>query len=293
MVSCAQLQTQIEESNKQLNETLQLILREGKTERQELSEKLDTFTVRLDKVDERLDQHDEKHVELENEITTTNNKIVTLDREVTGEIRALQNRVASLEEQQQQHIADVKTLQEEGEDRTNRQLRKTIIFRNVQEIDDDESFKDTKELLARLISTHCEETSYEFSLGNIDRAHRESKRRPNRLTGEAPTREGKRLIFAVFHSWDFCQRVIESFRMKCIRETNFVISADQMYGPLTSRRRKLAFQKRRELKVGGLITSGYVDFPARLMVSMPGEVDETGKKLYKLHSNFSKHQVDT
>ena len=89
-----------------------------------------------------------------------------------------------------------------------------------------------------------------------------------------------------------CQDIIEIFKQKCIQEPNFHIAAEQKYGPLTSKRRQLAFQLRRQLLDAGTIVSGYVDFPAKLMVNFPGEVRGDNKKLYKLHENFSKHQVD-
>ena len=65
-----------------------------------------------------------------------------------------------------------------------------------------------------------------------------------------------------------------------------------MYGPITSARRNLAFQKRKSLKEDGLITSGFVNFPARLMVNVPGEIDRYGKKIYKQHSDFSYTKIE-
>ncbi len=212
-----------------------------------------------------------------------------------GNCELLKNRVAVLERQQVQQQtlpAEIDSLREAGEERTNRQLRKTIIFRNVEEVGENESYDATKELLAKLISDNCMDVTFDYAYDNIDRAHRESKRNPRHHHGQVPSRQGKRLIFAVFHSWDLCQSIIEDFRRQCIREANFNISAEQMYGPLTIKRRQLAFTKRKELKENGQITSGFVDFPARLMVNMPGEVNAVGKKAYKLYADFSKHKVD-
>ena len=64
-----------------------------------------------------------------------------------------------------------------------------------------------------------------------------------------------------------------------------------MYGRLTSKRRNLAFLKRKSLKEQGLITSGYVAFPAKLMVNIPGEFDAFGKKKYTCFRNFSSDEV--
>ena len=73
---------------------------------------------------------------------------------------------------------------------------------------------------------------------------------------------------------------------------SYKIAADQKYGPLTSKRRQMAFQLRRELKDSGVITSAYVDFPAKLMVNVPGDLNGDGKKIYKPYRNFSKEPVN-
>ena len=198
----------------------------------------------------------------------------------------LKNRIDQLQREirdYQDVPAKIRDLAELTESRTNRQLRKTLIFRNIEEVKADETYSETKELLARTISSNTSIT-YQRALDNIDRAHREAKR------DRGGTRQGKRLIYAAFHSWELCQLIIEQFRLRCIREVHFVISADQMYGPLTSRRRNLAFQRRKELKEEGVITGGFVDFPARLMVNIPGNI-VNDKKVYKLHTDFSDHQV--
>ena len=54
-----------------------------------------------------------------------------------------------------------------------------------------------------------------------------------------------------------------------------------MYGPMTTERRRLAMQERKRLKESKDIISGYVDFPAKLMV----KVAKDGK--YKCHKDFS------
>ena len=178
------------------------------------------------------------------------------------------------------------------EDRTNRQLRETLIIKNVPEIGEEntnnstKNYQATKKLLAELISKHLN-IGYDDVFAELKRAHRERDRSDEDLEY---SRKGKRWIYAAFHSWDLSQEVIDTFRLKCIKERAFIISAEQKYGRLTSRRRQLAFTLRKELKDAGTITSGFVNFPARLMVNYPGEMNGN-KKVYKLHSNFSKHKV--
>ena len=75
-------------------------------------------------------------------------------------------------------------------------------------------------------------------------------------------------------------------------EQSFNISVDQKYGPLTTRRRQLAFKLRREMLDSGEIASAYVEFPAKLMVNFVGDVGLDNKKHYKLHKNFSKEPIE-
>ena len=193
---------------------------------------------------------------------------------------ALESQLQPLRDEESAEIARLKEL---IESRTNRQLRKTLIFRNINETKPDEDYAEVKALLARTISENTS-ISHDTALNSIDRAHREAPK-------EEGDRQGKRLIYAAFHSWELSQQVIDELRQRCINDRKFKISAEQMYDPMTSRQRNLAFVKRKELKDQGIIVSGYVSFPARLMVNLPGNVGPTGKKIYKLYKNFSSAEV--
>ena len=281
----------------------------------ELKLQLDTFIARIDNtikgnheqlcekidgVDAKLTDFEERIAKLEEKSHTNENSIGELDANVTiNNIRTAQKfdellkRIEDLEEKLKaldDVPKDIKQLSEDIESRTNRQLRETLVFKNIPETPgvDKESYKDTKDLLATTISETCDGITKEFALSQIKRAHRESgHRRDNK---EHP-RTGKKIIYAAFHSWDLCQTIIEQFREKCIADQDFEISADQKYGPKTNRRRQLAFKLRKQLKQDGAITSGFVDFPAKLMVNYPGEVIGR-KKVYRLHTNFSNQDVD-
>ena len=78
--------------------------------------------------------------------------------------------------------------------------------------------------------------------------------------------------------------------MKCFRLNNVKngagVSAEQKYGPMTTRRRNDALLKRRNLIRSNEITSGYVAFPAKLMVKI-----KPSDKGYKLHTDFSNTEV--
>ena len=248
----------------------------------ELMEKIDGVNKRLESVESRIDELFEENDNLGRTIETN-------QASASNEIQLLRDQISTLEEKivtletLPKEIDDLKELTEE---RTNRQLRETLVFKNVPETLPDETFADTKDILAKLIGDICD-IPVDDVAKEIKRAHRESKRRNQ----EDHYRKGKRLIFAAMHSWDLCQTIIEKFKMMCLQDANY-ISAILQYGPITSKRRRMALQKRKELKDNGTIASGYIEFPAKLFVNRVGELDNEGKKLYRLHINYSKYKID-
>ena len=254
----------------------------------ELNAKIDDISTRLDNYDARLvdiektaQSTDDTVEDLRAQIATKDENVLAKFEEMTKRIDELEAKVALLENAPN----DIGQLAEKVEDRTNRQLRETLVFKGIPEEEgtDEDTYMESKKLLATVISTHCTGISYDDAFKEIKRAHREQER-------DDRDRAGKRHIFAAFHSWDLCQLILRTFRRKCIDDNEFPISADQKYGPLTNKRRQLAFLKRKQLKEAGTIVSGYLDFPAKLMVNYPGEFIGN-KKIYRLHTNFSKHKV--
>ena len=277
-----QLAQQLETFQKFVEKSVIEIKASSEATKNELLEKFNGIDSRLTTVEAKIDLISTSHDALDKLVD--DNRIHAAD-----EIQLLKGKIANLEDKitaLQNIPVQVDNLTELCEERTNRQLRETLVYKNVPEELDDETYSDTKNVVAKLISDHCN-IDFDEARAAIKRAHREA----NRRNGEDHFRQGKRLIFAAFHSWDLSQTVIDTFRVKCIREAAFNISADQKYGPLTSRRRSLALKKRKELKESGAITSGYIDFPAKLMVST-GETNNLGKKVYKLHTNFSRHKLE-
>ena len=301
-VSNAQLQQQLENLATRFEEAMKVLTSKTDSVKSEIAEKIDGINTRLDKYDEKFDklerniQHNENRIgemaaQVENGDLIANQKFISL----TQRIESLEEKMAKLDDisskvEPLDQLPDrVNQLAELVEDRTNRQLRETLVFKNIAEEEGEQSYDDTKELLARVISEHCNEYTYEYALSQIKRAHRERKRN---FEENQYSRAGKRLIFAAFHSWDMCQKLIETFRQKCIANPAFKIAVDQKYGPLTSKRRKLAYDMRKRLKEEGVITGGYVDFPAKLMVNIPGDYNAENKKVYKIYKNFSKEVVE-
>ena len=172
-------------------------------------------------------------------------------------------------------------MEERIEDRTNRQLRKTLVFRGIEEdATDKETWEKTKNKVAEAVEEASDgDISQDDAYDMLERVHRAA---PNpHYKGTAP-----RPIFAAIYYWPDAERLVEVFRKANIAKAT-TYACDFKYGPLTSKRRGLAFKERKKLKDEGTIISGYVAFPARLMVKTS---NREGAK-YHLHKDFSKEKV--
>jgi len=228
-------------------------------------------------------------VNLQHEVESIKNENSNLKKQVDmnkstidslkGETSTLKSKLMKLESNQM-------LLEEEIEERTNRQLRKTLVFRGIPEqtIRRDsssdnagrkENWDDTEELLAQKIAEVCEDTSLSQAREMIERGHRGGPN-PN-YQGDKP-----RPIFAAFYDWKQSEFVKKQFR---INSTAY--QCGNKYGARTSARRNLAMKERKRLKSNGTIISGYVDFPARLMVR---DSNASGAKYY-MKKDFSKDPV--
>ena len=158
----------------------------------------------------------------------------------------------------------IKLIEERIEERTNRQLRKTLVFRGIPEKSSEgaepgqpETWAETEAILAKEIAKHCE-LPEDVASGLVERAHRSAPNPRYKGTGPRP-------IFAALYDWKKSELCKEKFKEKNIAKA-FSITCDQKCGPLTQMRRNLAMQERKSLKESNAIIAGYVSFPARLMV---------------------------
>ena len=263
------------ELQQQLTKLIKDSVSELKVETQSLKDEMfEKITNTLGVIETRLNQQDDY-------ITRVTNRVEKLEEKVDLHIvdykqshDLLVQRVADLEKELKAVESvpnNVKDIKENMEERTNRQLRETLIFKNVPE-QEKETYDQTREVLAQLISTHTN-IEYDTAFQNISRCHRE---KPDKNDGK---RNGKRHIYAKFQNWYMCQDILDSFKQKCINDNNFCYAVDQMYGPMTTKRRGLAFLKRKQLKEQNTITGGYVDYPARLFVHVAREM-MIGRKVY-------------
>ena len=172
----------------------------------------------------------------------------------------------------------VHEIEERLESRTNRQLRQTLILRGIQELRD-ETWDDTKQLVAKAISKNTE-VSYKCAENMINRVHR-GKQNPRNHNQPRP-------IYMALHKWEDSEYIVEAFRDLNINKKSS-IRAEYMFGPLTTIRRNAALLKRKELKEAGLIVSGYIQFPARLMTKKAGARRD---EKYELFKDFSYEKVE-
>ena len=224
-----------------------------------------------------------KLIEENAKLMEANKKLMEAVTELTNQTKQLTDRVESLEKQitnpterpsifidLEKRINEIK---ERLEERTNRQLRKTLVFRGIKEGDDEKRWADTEKVLSGIISKKLSVSEAEAS-AMIDRCHRGGN--PRYYVEKKKTRP----IYAAMHSWKQCEEIIWNARKK--RD----ILVDYKFGPLTTARRNMALQRRRELLDSGEILKGHVAYPARLM----GMKNNNSKK-YICIEDFSKAAV--
>ena len=210
--------------------------------------------------------------EVKNEKMKTNKLIDKVERlEETCRLLKVQNEKMKTDLEKEDY-----SLAERLEDKTNPQLRKTLIFTNVAEEDgeDVDKYKKTSQIIAKKIKEVSNGAmTEEAALQAIKRCHRGHKKKFG---------SGPRPIYAAVTDWRLSEKIKEYFLS---RSNSSGVYVDQMYGPRTTMRRQQALKLRKELKSSGRIVKGYVAFPARLMVLKPGQ------KEYELFEDFSKNKL--
>ena len=250
-----------------------------------VKEKLDSFKEKLLKdFSKMLDERTEElvnHVmqrmdEIENNVTNNTKNIKKNAEEIKilkENYRITTKENKDLKQKLEDAMSKLSKTEDELGDKTNRQLRKTLIFTNV--IEESSEQYDVSAILAKTISKASQNKITETEASNfIERAHRGKAK----LHSQNRTRP----IYVAISDWRFSERLKEVFLDKRNKTGVF---CEQMYGQRTTQRRNLALAKRKELKASNEIIKGYVAFPARLMVKKEGDVK------YKLFKDFSNEKV--
>lgn len=170
------------------------------------------------------------------------------------DVKELKDHIGESDEKQEasEMLERVKLLEKKVEDRTNRQLRQTMVLRGLKELPEEESWSDTRDLVASKIS---ELLNIEFSEAKllINRCHRGGN------TQYYKSKNRIRPIYIAFMRWDTCEDLLQAARGQ------HEFSLDYKFGPRTTVRRNRALKLRRELKQKGELVKAFVKFPAILM----------------------------
>ena len=228
----------------------------------------------------------ERALKLAEENKSAIDKLSEENKKLKTENTSLKNKMHDASEQNE-------ILDERIENRTNRQLRKTLIFKGIPEAsmtnndephDDQnnkaETWNDTERVLASQIA-NIGDIPFEEAKRIIERCHRSNPNPKYKGTGPRP-------IFAAFHDWKDSEWLKTIFRKNNMNNPGCHIYCEQKFGSKTTQRRNQAMVMRKKLKDDGKIFNGYVAYPARLMVKTS---DARGAK-YILEKDFSKDEVN-
>ena len=168
----------------------------------------------------------------------------------------------------------VKALEKTMEDRINRQLRQTLVIRNIPEEPQEKSWSDTTDVVAGKIADLLD-LGFDEARDLINRCHRGGK--PSYYKEKKKIRP----IYVAMMRWGTCEELVHASRS----QRQFFI--DYKYAPLTTKRRNMALKLRRDLKNSGEIDKGFIKFPAILMGKKNGEAK------YREIRNFSDEEIPT
>ena len=200
---------------------------------------------------------------------------------LTEEVASLKKTVEVLttaaEEQKAKEQQDIRgrlrAIEEKIEERTNRQLRKTLVVRGVPENDKEKTWEDTENVFTKKIAETIDVTTDEAK-EMIERCHRGGN--PSKFRDMRKERP----IFVALHSWKRCEEIVSK-----ARKTKSLM-VDFKYGPITTARRNMALKPRRELLDSGSLVKAHISYPAKLMGKGLNDIK------YKLIEDFSKIEID-
>ena len=152
-------------------------------------------------------------------------------------------------------------------------MRKTLIFRNIQQDQSRESWDQTNIILANEIKKQKENIDHDVIIKKIERAHRAKENRPGR---NLP-------IIAKFKNWNFSEEMKNSFiKVAKDRNNRTPIFVSQIYSPSLTTRCNEAMKKRKELREEDQRIRAYVKYLPVLIVKRPGETAYTPYAEYQI-----------
>ena len=192
--------------------------------------------------------------------------------------KKLEEKLSDSEKFQSTVIESFIQLEEKLEDRTNRQLRQTIVVKGLPE-KPSEKWADTRNILAKYIAK-AYDMEFRKAYSLFERVHRGGG------NGFEEKEKRKRDIYALCSHWDDSEHLVwKSYIVNKSRPKKERVVIEYKYGPLTTLRRGEAMKKRREILESKEYRNAYIKFPAQLMARKDGEDN------YNLIQDFSKKIV--
>ena len=178
--------------------------------------------------------------------------------------KSLEARLVTLEDFQAASKESFKQLETRVEDRTNRQLRQTIVVKGLPE-KKNETWTDTRNILAKYVSKSYN-MEFKTAYGMFERVHRGGG------DGHDNKKKGRRDIYALCSHWDDSELLVwGSFAANRNKPKKDKVFIDYKYGPHTTLRRGEALKKRKEVLEQKLYRNAFIKFPAVLMARKDGE----------------------
>ena len=175
-------------------------------------------------------------------------------------IKKLQNEHVVLNESVDRCNTLITEQEEIIDDLRNRSLRTTLVFKGIEEPENEKTWADTEKNL-------------------VDMLHKVDPNIPVQVIYPCQyTRVAK------FFSWKDSEKVKHLFTTKNAKDPSFKVYCCAKYGPLTTARRNLAMAERRKLITNGEAAKAFVAYPAKLMVAA-----NRRDKTYRVAADFSKH----
>ena len=211
------------------------------------------------------------------QITNTKERMDKIEERIPDDINlnSLKTQIATLQLETNEIKAKLdiettrnNTLEKSLDDQVNRNLRKTLIFRGIKE-DKNETWSQTSKKLATYLS-HIDHNYYRSNdiLQDIDRAHRASPKDQDDQDHQDHLPAKSKPIFVQFNSWKAAQYYLKSvinYNRNLRNPDEPKVYVDQMYSKEVTTRRKMAIERRKELRSNGVREKMFIKYPATLM----------------------------
>ena len=189
-----------------------------------------------------------------------------------GENENMMEKFEELTQKIDNQVNKLKTLKDDQEMQIDRNLRSTLIFRNIKFNRDTEyDANRTIDILATAVNSHCPELGIEYFKGAVERGHRNFK--PDRIITNR-NKDSQPSISVKFLSWRDSNNILSSIikANKDRKLTNIVVS--QQFSKGTTRRRNAALERRKTLLTENQNMEYRLVYPATLTGRLKNSSDK-------------------